>query len=60
MLGIKGQQAIDIAKAFQKLQNQFQKEFSPSRQEFELLKSLLKNQKVFKKSLKQLYPRKNG
>ena len=30
MLGIKGQQAMDIAKA--KAQNQFQKELSPSRQ----------------------------
>ena len=54
MLGIKGQQAIDIAKA--KAQNQFQKEFSPSRQEFELVKEFTKESKGFKKSLKQLYP----
>jgi len=54
MLGIKGQQAIDVAKA--KGQNQFQKEFSPSRQEFELVKEFTKESKGFKKSLKQLYP----
>ena len=54
MLGIKGQQAIDIAKA--KAQNQFQKEFSPSRQEFELVKEFTKESKGFKRSLKQLYP----
>ena len=54
ILGIKGQQAIDIAKA--KAQNQFQKEFSPSRQEFELVKEFTKESKGFKRSLKQLYP----
>ena len=54
MLGIKGQQAIDIARA--KAQNQFQKEFSPSRQEFELVKEFTKESKGFKRSLKQLYP----
>ena len=53
MLGIKGQQAIDIAKA--KAQNQFQKEFSPDRQEFELIKEFTKESKGFKKSLNQLY-----
>ena len=54
MLGIKGQQALDIARA--KAQNQFQKEFSPSRQEFELVKEFTKESKGFKRSLKQLYP----
>lgn len=53
ILGIKGQQAIDIAKA--KAQNQFQKEFSPDRQEFELIKEFTKESKGFKKSLNQLY-----
>jgi len=54
MLGIKGQQAIDVAEA--KGKNQFQKEFSPARQEFELIKEFTKESKGFKKSLKQLYP----
>ncbi len=54
MLGIKGQQAIDIAKA--KNKDKFQKEFSDSRQEFELIKEFTKDSKGFKKSLNQLYP----
>jgi len=54
MLGIKGQQAMDIARA--KAQNQWEKEFSPSRQEFELVKEFTKESKGFKRSLKQLYP----
>ena len=54
ILGIKGQQAIDAAKA--KAQNKFQKEFSRDRQEFELVKEFTKEPKGFKKSLKQLYP----
>jgi hypothetical protein len=54
MLGIKGQQAIDIAKA--KSKDKFQKEFSRDRQEFELVKEFTKESKGFKKSLKQLYP----
>ena len=51
MLGIKGQQDIDKAKT----QNKFQKEFSPDRQEFELVKEFTKESKGFKKSLNQLY-----
>ena len=54
ILGIKGQQAIDIAKA--KNKDKFQKEFSDSRQEFELVKEFTKESKGFKKSLNQLYP----
>ena len=53
MLGIKGQQAIDIAKA--KNKDKFQKEFSRDRQEFEYLKEFTKDTKGFKKSLNQLY-----
>ena len=54
ILGIKGQQAIDVAKA--KNKDKFQKEFSDSRQEFELVKEFTKESKGFKKSLNQLYP----
>lgn len=53
ILGIKGQQAIDAAKA--KAQNKFQKEFSRDRQEFEYLKEFTKESKGFKKSINQLF-----
>jgi hypothetical protein len=53
ILGIKGQQAIDVAKA--KAQNKFQKEFSRDRQEFEYLKEFTKEAKGFSKSLNQLF-----
>ena len=43
ILGIKGQQAIDIAKA--KGKNNLQKEFSPDRQEFELIKEFTKDKR---------------
>ena len=53
ILGIKGQQAIEKAKA----QGKFQKEFSPNRQEFELIKEFTKDTKGFRKDIKQIYPR---
>ena len=53
ILGIKGQQAIDAAKA--KGLNKFQKEFSRDRQEFEYLKEFTKESKGFKKSINQLF-----
>ena len=43
ILGIKGQQAIEKAKA----EGKFQKEFSPNRQEFELVKEFTKDPKGF-------------
>ena len=53
ILGIKGQQAIEKAKA----EGKFQKEFSPTRQEFELVKEFTKDPKGFKRNIKQLFPR---
>ena len=54
MLGIKGQQDIDKAKA----QSQFQKEFSPDRKEYELFKEYSNpNVKNIKKSIRQIYPK---
>ena len=53
ILGIKGQQAIEKAKA----EGKFQKEFSPTRQEFELVKEFTKDTKGFRKDIKQLFPR---
>ena len=53
ILGIKGQQAIEKAKA----EGKFQKEFSPTRQEFELVKEFTKDTKGFKKDIKQIFPR---
>ena len=54
ILGIKGQQDIDKAKA----QSQFQKEFSPDRKEYELFKEYSNpNVKNFKKSIRQIYPK---
>ena len=53
ILGIKGQQAIEKAKA----EGKFQKEFSPNRQEFELIKEFTKDTKGFRKDIKQLFPR---
>ena len=53
ILGIKGQQAIEKAKA----EGKFQKEFSPNRQEFELVKEFTKDPKGFKRNIKQLFPR---
>ena len=53
ILGIKGQQAIEKAKA----EGKFQKEFSPNRQEFELIKEFTKDNKGYKKDIKQIYPR---
>jgi hypothetical protein len=54
ILGIKGQQDIDKAKA----QSQFQKEFSPDRKEYELFKEYSNpNVKNFKKSIRQMYPK---
>ena len=53
ILGIKGQQALEKAKA----EGKFQKEFSPNRQEFELLKEFTKDSKGFRKDIKQIYPR---
>ena len=53
ILGIKGQQAIEKAKA----EGKFQKEFSPNRQEFELVKEFTKDTKGFRKDIKQLFPR---
>ena len=56
MLGIKAEQAIELAKA--KGKDKFQKEFSPDRQEFEYLKEFTKESKGFKKNIRQLYPQK--
>jgi len=54
ILGIKGQQAIDKAKA----QSQFQKDYSPDRKEYELFKEYSNpNVKNFKKSIRQMYPK---
>ena len=54
MLGIKGQQDIDKAKA----QSQFQKDYSPDRKEYELFKEYSNpNVKNFKKSIRQMYPK---
>ena len=53
ILGIKGQQAIEKAKADR--QNKFQKEFSRDRQEFEYLKEFTKDTKGFRKNLNQIY-----
>ena len=53
ILGIKCQQAIEKAKA----EGKFQKEFSPTRQEFELVKEFTKDTKGFRKDIKQLFPR---
>ena len=54
ILGIKGQQAIEAAKA----KGKFQKEFSPDRQEFELIKEFTKDSKgVFRKDIKKIFPR---
>ena len=54
MLGIKGQQAIDIAKA--KSKDKFQKEFSRDRQEFEYLKEFTKESSNIRKNIKQIFP----
>ena len=54
MLGIKGQQDIDKAKA----QSQFQKDYSPDRKEYELFKEYSNpNVKNIKKSIRQIYPK---
>jgi len=54
ILGIKGQQAIDKAKA----QSQFQKDYSPDRKEYELFKEYSNpNVKNIKKSIRQIYPK---
>ena len=53
-LGIKGEQAIEKAKAASK----FQKEFSPDRKEYELFKEYSNpNVKTFKKSIRQIFPK---
>ena len=54
ILGIKGQQAIEAAKA--KSKDKFQKEFSPQNLRDRLFLERSKETKGFKKDLKQLYP----
>ena len=54
MLGIKGQQAIDIAKA--KAKNQFLQDLPPQRKKFELIKEFTKESKGFKKDINKLKP----
>jgi hypothetical protein len=54
MLGIKGEQGMEIARA--KAKNQFLQDLPPQRKKFELIKEFTKESKGFKKDINKLKP----